>query len=288
MTMVRLRNPDAPASSRQLYRISQLTGESVKELSASQMTMQKASNRIDELEMVQLEKNSKLVIPAGAEPFEETKVTIIEGEQRSGKTCTGVAKIVDPYFNDCVRIYCRDVLGIDCIVKAFDRRNKIAKIKQNGESQLVRIPRNYKLHSPMRIFSNIHLFGLPYVFLPSFRHTLKWLKSGIICNGKLLLDEAHVGINARASMTSIGQEMEKQSFQYAKAMLEVIMITHMARMIDWTARTIPTERLHTAYNKKTKMVTYTRKRKGEKGVREVSYYAPQYFPFFWTNERINA
>jgi hypothetical protein len=102
------------------------------------------------------------------------------------------------------------------------------------------------------------------------------------------MDEAHVGINARSSMSKVGQEMEKQSFQYGKAMLNVIIITHMARLIDWTARTIPTERLSCTYDGKTKMITYSRRKKGELGTKEVSYYAPQYFKFYWTNERVNA
>jgi len=102
------------------------------------------------------------------------------------------------------------------------------------------------------------------------------------------MDEAQVGINARSSMSAIGKEMEVQSFQYGKAMLNVIIITHMARLIDWTARTIPTERLSCTYDGKTKMITYSRRKKGEGGTKEVSYYAPQYFKFYWTNERVNA
>ena len=101
------------------------------------------------------------------------------------------------------------------------------------------------------------------------------------------MDEAQVGISARSSMSSIGKEMEVQSFQYGKAMLNVIIITHMARLIDWTARTIPTERISCSFDKRTWTITYTRKKKGEQGTKTVSFYAPQYYPYFWTNERVN-
>lgn len=277
-----IKSPEAPATKKQLYRLQELTG-------GWKLNKQMASDIIQVMELNRLAQDRDAQkMDYSDVPFEEPRVWIVEGEQRSGKTCTGVAKIVDAYHLDCVRIYCEEVLKIKCEVKSYDSRHRVAKIKQEGQIKVVSIPLNYKLHSPMRIYSNIHLFGVPYVFCPSFRHILYWLKSGFMTHGWLLMDEAHVGINARASMTELGQEMEKQSFQYGKAMLNVIIITHMARMIDWTARTIPTERLSCSYDKKTKYITYTMRKKGERGTREISYFAPQYFPYYWTNERINA
>jgi hypothetical protein len=132
------------------------------------------------------------------------------------------------------------------------------------------------------------LFGIPYVSCPSFNHILKWLQQGIINDGWLIIDEAYVGINARACMTALGKELEKQSFQYGKMQLDVIVITPMARLIDWTLRTIPTERIACSYDAKTCKITLTIRKKGQRGTREVSYYAPQYWKYYWTNERINA
>lgn len=283
--MVKIKNPDAPATKRQLYRICQLTGGDTR---GWDINMRKASNIIEALELEDNANNRKLVIPEGVAPFEEAKVTLIDGDQRSGKTCTGVAKIVDRYYQDCVRIYCKDVPKLDCDVKSYDWRSRVAKISVGGVVKAFVIPESYKLRSYMRIFSNLHLFGIPYVFVPSFRHCLKWLKMGFMSYGWFLMDEAQVGINARSSMTEVVKEMEVQSFQYGKAMLNVIMIAHIPRLVDWTARTIPTEKLSCTYDKRTKMVTYTRRKKGEPGIKEVTYYAPQYWPFFWTNERINA
>ena len=282
--MVSLKNPEAPASKRQLYRLHELTDKDTREW---KLTMQEASDKIDALELSNVEPAPPME-DNGRDPFSEAHVTIIEGSQRSGKTNTAVGRIVDSYFKDCIKIFCENVLKIKCEVKAYDRKNRVAKIKHDGKVKLLRIPKEYDLHSPMRIFANLHLFGLPYVFIPSFRHCLHWLKLGIIRDGWLLLDEAHLGINARAGMTGLGQELEKQSFQYGKMQLDVIITTHMARMIDWAIRTIPTERISCTFDPKTRKVTYTTKKKGEHGSREISYDATQYWRNYWTNEKINS
>lgn len=283
--MVQLKNPLAPASKKQLYKLYELTGKDTREL---KLNMQQASDKIEDMELQQIADNNKFEIPEGSTPFTEAHVTIIEGPQRGGKTATAVGKVKDAYFIDCVLNYCKDVLGIKCKVKAYYNTERVAKIKHEGKVVYIRIPPEHKLHSDLRIFSNIHLFGLPFVFIPSFRHALKWLQQDIIRDGWLILDEAHFGINARAGMTSLGQELEKQSFQYGKMQLDVIIITHMARLIDWAIRTIPTERISCTYNEKTRKVTYTIRKKGQQGTREVTYDATQYFPNFWTNEKVNA
>ncbi len=219
-------------------------------------------------------------------PFTEAHVTIIDGEMRSGKSCTATARIVDAYFKDCARVYCEAVLRIKCEVKSFDRVSHVAKIRYNGGLKLVRIPQDYKLWSPMKIFCNFHLYGIPYIFLPSFQTAATWLKQGKIINAWFVLDEAYVGLNARSSMASLGKEFASTYQQFAKMQLDVIIITPMAKQIDWIARTIPTERIHCEYNGKTSMITLTIRKKGVQGERKVDYDSRQYRKYYKTNERI--
>ena len=154
--------------------------------------------------------------------------------------------------------------------------------------KLIKIPPDYKLHAPMRIFCNFHLYGIPFVYCPSFRHILKWLKVGLIRDGYLIIDEYYIGGSARESMTELGRELSKQSFQYRKMQLQVIFMTPMARLIDWTMRMIPTEQISCSYNKRTRKVTLTIKKRGEKGAKEITFDSTPYRKHFWTNERINA
>jgi hypothetical protein len=252
------------------------------------MSMHEASAKIekailDSVEIPDFEINDSV------SPFTEAHVTIVEGSQRGGKTVTVVGKVKDRHDKECVKIYCEEVLHItNVIVKAYDRKTRIAKIRHEGKIKLFRISETYKLHTPMRIFSNIHLFGLPYRYIPSFRHLLYYLKKGIIRNGVLIIDEAHKGMNARAGMTTLGQELEKQGFEMGKMQLDVFIITHMPRLIDWALRTIPTEHISCSYNKSTYKVTCQIRKKGEAGTRDISFDARQYWGNYWTNEKINA
>lgn len=284
--MVEIKTPDAKATSRQLWRLHQLTKEDTRNLD---ITMQEASDRISKLgyDGNYLKPiTAKPPLAYASVPFTEAHVTIIEGEQGGGKSITATARVVDAYYVDCVRVYCEEVLKISCIVKSYDRRNRIARIRYKGSLKLLRIPSNYKLHSPMRIFCNFHLFGIPYIFCPSFNHTLAWLKQGIIVNAWLIVDEAYVGMNARASMQALGKELEKQYFQFRKMLLNVIIVTPMARLIDWTMRTIPTERIHCTYNTKNRKVTLAIRKKGIQGERKFDYDSTQYRKNYRTNERI--
>lgn len=221
-------------------------------------------------------------------PFSEAHVTIVEGDQRSGKTTYGVAKICDAYDKDCARIFCEEVLKISCEVKAYYREERIIKIKHDGQIKMLKVPESYQMHSPMRIFSRIHLYGIPYVFVPNYRIMLTWLKNGFLSDGWLLADEAYRGMGARNGMTALGKEWVGEYFQFGKSKLDVIIITHSARMIDYLARMIPTKRIHTRYDPKTYKVLYTVRKKGESGTKEYSFFAPRYWGRYRTNEKVDS
>jgi hypothetical protein len=276
---------DVPATRQQLWKIHQLTGENTKNL---KITYRQASTRIQKLELDAIQSELTEQSNLDDDPFSEAHCCVVEGDQRSGKSIYAVGKVFERYYKDAARIYCEDVLKITCEIKAYYRKDRVTKIKHNGQLKYVVIPKDYELKSPIRIFSNIHLYGVPYVYIPSYHHMLAWLKNGIICNGWLIMDEAHRGISARATQTAEGREWVGELYQLGKSKLEVMMITHQARMVDFLARLIPTKRVHCTYNPKTFRVTYTLKQKGEEGEEEHSFDARQYFGCYRTNEKVNA
>src|SRR4030042_4518516 len=98
MANIALRNPDAPATQNQLFKIHKLTGEDTRGL---RITMQEASNKVAEFDVGH-------VIPPpdiGMEPFSEAHVTLVEAEQGGGKSCTAVGMVVDAYYQDCINNY---------------------------------------------------------------------------------------------------------------------------------------------------------------------------------------
>ncbi len=282
MVGIRFKDPDSPATERQKYTIHKLTGE---DMGSINLTKQQASDKIAE---VDVKRASPPPMLNGTQPFHQANVTLIEGEQGCGKSNTAVGMVVDDYFNDCVRIYL-EKQGIDAEVKGYDRKNRIARIKKDGKIKLIRIPQKYELKSPMKIFANFHLCGIPFVFIPSFPHLLKWLKMGLIGDCWLLLDEYYVGGNARDSMSAFGKEMEKQSYQMRKLAAKVVIITPHARLIDKWTRLTPTKHIICSYDEKKREITLTVKKKGERGSKILPPYdATQYWPNYFTNERING
>jgi hypothetical protein len=276
-----LKNPDAPATSRQLYKIRQLTGE---DLSGDALTMQDASDLISEFEVDDV---IHTPVISSTEPFNEAQVTLIEGDQGSGKSNTAVAIVVDAYYNDCAKIYLES-RGIYGEVKGYDRKNRIIKVQVGKDLKYYQVPQSYKMKSPMKIFANFHLYGIPFVYIPTFGHLLKWLKMGIIVDGWLLIDEYYIGGSARDSMTAFGKELNKQSFQMRKMQLKVVILTPIAKLIEQYARIIPTKHILCAYDKRRKEITLTVREKGVKGSKTLPPYdATQYWVNYWTNERIN-
>lgn len=279
MTMIR--TPDAPATQKQLWYLHTLTGEDTTDWN---ITMQQASDKIDELTT----KKNVVAQPVIEDetPFTEAHVTIVQGDQRSGKTCYAVAKIKDGYDNDCVRIFCRDQLGMTVDSLSYDRQSRIAKIKIGKAKKLIRIPEWYVMKSPMRIFSNISLFGIPYYKVKSFVELLALLRNGFISKGTLLVDEAHKGMSARGSMTSLGRELVGEYFQFGKSHLDVYIVTHNPRLIDWTARTVPTRSVHTLYDSTTQKIEFSLRERGDRLTKTYYLFAPAYWPYYNTDEKV--
>ena len=81
--MVVIRNPDAPATAKQLWALHELTGEDTRNW---QLSKQEASDRIEALELKKVERELPQAEVDEGEPFSEAHVRIVEGDQRSGKT----------------------------------------------------------------------------------------------------------------------------------------------------------------------------------------------------------
>lgn len=291
-------NPEALATPKQRGYLGDLLGVSPKEL---RINKQLASDLIETIELSKLEADDKSrnLQSNGKQPFTEAKTTLITGEQGSGKSVTAVARIIDAYDAKCVELWCEKYLKLKCKCKSYDRDTRIAKIISNGIKKTIRIPDKYDIQAPMRvekyedcplrIFSIIHLYGVVYKFVPSYRHLIAWLKRGIIKDCWMLMDEYQVGGNARESMTSLGRELTKQNQQFRKGQMNVIMITPMDRLASWDARLVAREKITAqGYDKKTGMVTLEIRKKGVPGAKTVRYNSKYYQRFYWTGERINS
>jgi hypothetical protein len=291
-------NPEAPATFKQKKYIGSILGVELPK--NSKLNMQLASDIIETFELSKIDYNEKSrnLQSNGKSPFTEAKVTFVAGEQGSGKSITAVARIIDAHDGKCVELWCEKYLKEKVICKSYNRTTRIAVIIQNGVKKAIRIPDKYDIQEPMRvddyekcpfrIFSNCHLYGVVYKFIPSFRHLILWLKRGIIKDCYLLLDEYYMGGSARGSMTTIGKELTNQNQQFRKGQMHVTIITPIDRLAEWSSRLTATERIDAEnFDKKTGIVTINIKRKGVQGTKVVRYNSLYYRRFYNTNERIN-
>ena len=278
-------NPISSATKKQRTMLSQLLG---KDFSHTKMTMQAADDLLERIELAEVAKLSKNInkLDTNGQPFTQAEVTYITGEQGGGKTTTATALVVDAYDKDCVKIFCEEVLKNQVIVKGYDRDTRVAQIIQNGVRKLIKIPTNYKLHSPMVIWCNYHLYGVPFRYIPSFRHLARWLRKGIIHDCWLVIDESYIGLSARGCMSILGKEFANQSQQFRKGQLKVVLITTMSKLNDFVIRLLPTTHMEVDYDKTIRKVNVTILKRGIKGKKKISYSNDYYRRFFNTRERI--
>lgn len=142
------------------------------------------------------------------------------------------------------------------------------------------------MYSPMRIFSNLHLYGIPYTYVSSFAVLLDWINKDIVRNGWVIVDEAQVGMAAQDVSSRLGKALRKKYGQFAKLKLHVIIITQDATVLNYLLNKMVTEWRSTEYNKNTKKVTVTIKKKGIQGEKVFSYNAWIYWKNYDTGEQI--
>ena len=153
---------------------------------------------------------------------------------------------------------------------------------------------SYKEDPTLRIFSNVHLFGIRHVFVPDIESTLKMLKNPAFRHAKLLVDESYIGAEARRSSSTSSIMYSWVMQQMRKRDMEVIWVVQNSRMLDWRIKWIITKWIGCEYydwdddkqrgTRKIKCIV--KKMRSGKAITEktVRYWAPQYWTYFDTNE----
>ena len=135
----------------------------------------------------------------------------------------------------------------------------------------------------IKIFANFHLYGIKYVYA-NLGTIVEHLNSGLITEGYIIIDESYIGGDARMGMTLMTRILTWFGSQIRKRQLHLILIAQHGRMIDYRFRLFMTEHILCSYNEKTYVITLTIVKRGEKKKRVHTYYAPQYWKYYNTNE----
>ncbi len=222
-------------------------------------------------------------------------VKLILGDQGAGKTVTGVALAKDDYYEQLTGI--QSPSGEIIKARCLNVNDKIYLEKRgispdifryvrvfsddDKESKIIKIPKDYTVVSPVRIFANFTLFGFKYVPI-NLADVVQYLNSDLFTNAWILSDES-VMTSARNSMTAVGKLLAGLGATIRKRDLHFCQMSQYNRMIDWQFRAFATTRILCSFDEITKVVTCDITERGQPR-RSVSYWAPPYWKNFDTNE----
>lgn len=217
-------------------------------------------------------------------PFAFAPITIIEGEQRSGKSETAVTRVVDVTYENMTHIKLKD----GTIIKADPVLNDegypmIGFAKINGKR--MKVPNgSCVIAEDIKIFANFHLKGIRYVFMP-LSSIIEHLNDGSLKDCYLIIDEAYIAGDRREGLSPLVKTISKLGWQIGKRHIHFIMCLPDSSVLDLRLQKIETEHIVCSYDEFTRKITmFIKNRKRYKKTREVSYYAPLYWKYYDTDE----
>ena len=222
-------------------------------------------------------------------PFTYAPITIIEGEQRSGKSETAVTRMVDPTYANLTSVK----LASGVVVKAEPVLNKmgypiigIARLWLPGqEPKILKVPPKSILRADgIKVIYNGHLYGVRYAHM-KLPEIIEHLNDGTIRDCYLTVDEAYIGGDRRDGLSPLVKTISKLGWQIGKRHIHFTMCLPDSSVLDLRLQKVETEHIVCSYDDSRHRITmFIRNRKKYKRPREVSYDARTYFKYFNTDE----
>jgi len=136
----------------------------------------------------------------------------------------------------------------------------------------------------LKVFANFHLYGIKYV-LADVAKIMEYLNTGLVENAIVAIDEGYLDTESRRSMSLMNILFTWFLQQARKRHIDLYVLTQDQRFIDWRFRKIMRVKIFCErYDELTKMVHLTITDNDRKTERKLSYYAPQYWKYYDTNE----
>jgi len=221
-------------------------------------------------------------------PLAFAPITMIEGDQGSGKSNMAASEAVDITFANATSIILVDGHEFKCS-PVLDEAGypSIGKVRVHLPTKdiIVKCPAgSCVVAEDVRIYANFHFYGIRAVYFTTAQ-IIEHLNDGTIRYGYLYFDEHYKDANARENGSVVVKAITKLSNQMRKKHLHVSYITPFARQLDWIERASVRKRIYCQeYNEETHIITYTIQEKGKKGTRTKTYDASVYFPYYRTDE----
>jgi hypothetical protein len=239
-------------------------------------------------------------------PLHYAPVTIVEGEQKSGKTCFCVTRVVDPTFKylTAIKLYNGTPEGIVVRAEPVLKPNGYAVINWakiwmplSSTPKIMPVPpRSILISDNVRIFANFHLKGIRYRYMVE-GDIIAHLNDGTITGlpltkddqvkvAFLIIDEAYMaGMDKRRSLSGLAVVMSHLGNQFAKRHLNVMIALPNANYLGFRITDFETEHVVCEYDEMREIITARiRARKKYKTPREVPIQARQYFKYYDPDE----
>jgi hypothetical protein len=225
----------------------------------------------------------------------DADVRLCLGDQRNGKTTTCVAFIKDEYYDKMDGLISPSRQFIKARTLDDDDKHQLSSQKiypdpfkycralLGNESKIISIPKGYLVSSPVRIFSNIHLYGLKYIYVP-IEYFVEHVNDDLIEHGWFLAEDSAMN-NPRNAMSSVGKIFAQWSQTIGKRHLHYCQATQFPNMVEVYLKQFAVMRVVCSLNKNSNMVTLDINKKGEPAQTK-SYYAPNYWMNYDPDERV--
>jgi hypothetical protein len=214
-----------------------------------------------------------------------------------GKTNTITGLIVDDLFADITSVQAPswiDEKGIihdgkeyPCkpytILAEPENLGKMVVRLECEDERLIIIPDDFKINSPVKIFANYHLYGVPYVYA-DFKTVLALMNSDTMHGCKWVIDEGWLGADARKGMSPLTIIITQYAQLMRKMEIDLYWITQHARFLDWRIRYIAKRKILTKYNKNDNQCRLLIQDLIKGTEKVIHYYAPIYWRYYNTNE----
>jgi len=230
------------------------------------------------------------------QPPSYAHISLILGEQRSGKSTTSTALPIDDYHLKMDKLISPN--GEFVKAKCIDKNDK-QELRRCGivpnifnyvrvfsddekQSKIIKKPKDWLVGSPIRIFSNYHLFGVKYVYI-TIVDIIQYMNSDLFVNSWVLSDESAM-VDTRNNMTTEGKQVAQFLATIGKQNIHFVQNAQLNGMVEVRLRAFATTHIICSYDERTCLITCDIKERG-KNPYSYSYDGRIYRRFFDTTER---
>jgi hypothetical protein len=234
-----------------------------------------------------------------SQPANYADVRIINGEQGSGKSTIGVGFAVGDYHAQMEGLMSPN--GSTIAAKSLTKADKVALIQERvypspfkycrvfsedaAHSKVIRIPSNYLVLSPVKIFANFTMYGVRYAPISLF-DLIQYMNTDLFNNSWILSDES-VMTDARNSMENAGKLSAGFGATIRKRNAHMCLMVQYTEQLERRYRLFHTMEVICSYDNARHRVNIDIKKRGEPSV-STDIDAKQYWPYFDTNELIKV